>query len=30
VVKATFLAWLSNQVLPLHPTLADYDALGRS
>ena len=28
-VKESFLAWLSGQVLPLHPTLADYDELGR-
>ena len=28
-VKESFLAWLSGQVLPLHPTIADYDALGR-
>ncbi len=28
-VKEDFLAWLSGQVLPERPTLADYDALGR-
>jgi transposase len=28
-LKESFLAWLSGQVLPLHPTLADYDALAR-
>lgn len=28
-VKESFLAWLSGQPLPQHPTLADYDALGR-
>ena len=28
-VKESFLAWLSGQVLPLHPTLADYDAMAR-
>jgi transposase len=28
-VKESFLAWLSGQVLPTHPTLADYDAFGR-
>jgi transposase len=28
-VKESFLAWLSGQVVPQHPTLADYDALGR-
>jgi transposase len=26
-VKESFLAWLTGQVLPLHPTLADYDRL---
>ena len=28
-VKESFLAWLSGQILPSHPTLADYDAVGR-
>ena len=28
-VKESCLAWLSGQVLPVHPTLADYDAFGR-
>jgi transposase len=28
-LKESFLAWLSGQVLPLHPSLADYDALAR-
>lgn len=28
-LKESFLPWLSGQVLPLHPTIADYDALGR-
>lgn len=28
-LKESFLAWLSGQVLPAHPTLADYDALAR-
>lgn len=28
-VKESFLAWLSGQVLPAHPSLADYDALAR-
>ena len=28
-LKESFLAWLSGQVLPRHPTLADYDALAR-
>jgi len=28
-VKESFLAWLSGQVLPRHPTLADYDAFAR-
>lgn len=27
--KESFAAWLSGQILPTHPTLADYDALGR-
>ena len=28
-LKESFLAWLSGQVLPLHPSLADYDAFAR-
>ena len=28
-VKESFLAWLSGQPLPLHPTLVDYDAFAR-
>jgi hypothetical protein len=28
-VKEDFLAWLSGQVLPERPTLADYDVAGR-
>ena len=28
-VKESFLGWLSGQVLPHHPTLADYDAFAR-
>jgi transposase len=28
-LKESFLPWLTGQVLPLHPTLADYDALAR-
>jgi hypothetical protein len=28
--KESFAAWLSGQVLPIYPTLADYDALGQS
>ncbi len=28
-LKESFLPWLSGQVLPPHPTIADYDALGR-
>jgi transposase len=27
--KESFAAWLSGQVLPTYPTIADYDALGR-
>jgi transposase len=28
-LKESFLPWLSGRVLPRHPTIADYDALGR-
>lgn len=28
-LKESFLPWLSGQVLPRHPTIADYDALAR-
>jgi transposase len=28
-LKESFLGWMSGQVLPQHPTLADYDALAR-
>jgi transposase len=28
-LKESFLPWLTGQVLPLHPTLADYDAQAR-
>jgi transposase len=28
-LKESFLPWLSGQVLPRYPTIADYDALGR-
>ena len=28
-LKESFLPWLSGQILPVHPSLADYDALAR-